>query len=352
MPTKYFDGENRALYIFLEGVEDTPVSLLDLGFRAHLADAWPEVKRDSIDIPGGNGALDLSEVTGGVTYGNRAMELQVHTIPDRNSAEEDISAFMMKYSGKRVRLRVRDVTEHTNLYEYSGRLSPIDDDGGKRLRNVTFAYDAEPFRFKTFDTVYGIYAQDAYVDYYDFDDDDVVSGTCLVSAHQRDENVKIWYPMQTGEVTIYSKAVVEGTWYAAEIVTEHNRASVEITDTEGNAYDPAGFEATENEVHIKVTFGPKTMGCSAKVGFMELAMVSHENKGLPVQMYYSTIAESGATSIILNGKRIPLRYTGWEKTATDPELLIKTGMNRIAVINDGEGDPGQRTFISWREAMM
>lgn len=370
----YFNGIDKTLEIWIDGDPEgsaNPGVLYDMGFTAHIFDTWPEVKGNMIDIPGMSGSLDLSEALGGVTYSNRRLKLQLHTIPERASAQEDIDAFMLKYSGQRVWLRVKDLVEHEWLYSYIGRISPIDDDMGRRLRTVTFDVNADPFRYKT-DTAYAMWAQEIDRVRYLFPTEDLVEGS-VPSQNSTDGITTIWYPSQAGLYNIYEMSVERGANYFAAPIQWGNRVRIDITDLAGNAYDLSGFIAKEDKIRIKVTFLFKSisviaggvigqqsygqlLGSSAVLTVSKLPIYTFENAGLPVQIHYTTIADTNATLLYINGELIPLQYTGWGSEETDPGLVLKHGTNKIGVIINDEVDEelsvGQKTFVQWREAFL
>lgn len=101
----------------------------------------PTVKTNVIDIPGANGALDLSEVlTGRPTFENTEGELSFF-IPDPSAT--DVSALQNMIHGQRVRMRYDGDTSHYR----EGRLTITEDSRADVLRRITCNVDADPYRY-------------------------------------------------------------------------------------------------------------------------------------------------------------------------------------------------------------
>lgn len=108
-----------------------------------LIDSHPKPKTSYMDVPGSNGAVDLSEALGALTYNNRNLKL-VLTVKSNAIAPVDtvVKSFIREYSGRVVRLRV------DNEHFYRGRLVVDSDDYKKKLRQITCSIVADPLLYE------------------------------------------------------------------------------------------------------------------------------------------------------------------------------------------------------------
>ncbi|MGN0612442.1 MAG: dockerin type I domain-containing protein [Porcipelethomonas sp.] len=104
----------------------------------------PEVKEYKIDIPGGDGEIDMTEYFGGVRYRNRRLSF-VFTLPQRNSQLlSDYSAMTAALHGKHFDSIILDDDPE---YHYVGRVKVGSLQKGA-VSKVTVECDCEPFKYQ------------------------------------------------------------------------------------------------------------------------------------------------------------------------------------------------------------
>lgn len=101
----------------------------------------PAVKTNVIDIPGADGALDLSEaLTGRPTFENTEGELSFFI---HDPSVNDVSALQNMIHGQRVRMRYDGDPSHYR----EGRVTITEDSRADVLRRITCNVDADPYRY-------------------------------------------------------------------------------------------------------------------------------------------------------------------------------------------------------------
>ena len=316
--------------------DDTFETITD--FYATVSSPRPEIKRSSISIEGMDGVIDTTELSGGVKYNNRTVNLWLITKSD--TREADVDSFISKYADRVVWLK-----NVTDGYQYKGRLTLVFDTEVGFPRKLKFEMDAEPFKYATFDTNYWDYTYLADVHKLDFLNMTKVSGGLTASSHRYDDEYVTIFRGPAGQYALYEFPVTQGNFYIAEIETR--AATVEILDSSNTAYDPNGFTATGTEIRIRITAN-SNMPCSAKVTLNNISFFSVQNDGVDVLAYYDTLNPTGTSYLFLNGKLIPLDYTKTPKTS--PDLVIKHGENKFAFVTFSAVEGTEKVFLSWREA--
>ena len=307
-------------------------------FYATVSSPRPEIKRSSISIEGMDGVIDTTELSGGVKYNNRTVNLWLITKSD--TREADVDSFISKYVDRVVWLK-----NVTDGYQYKGRLTLVYDTEVGFPRKLKFEMDAEPFKYATFDTNYWDYTYLADVHKLDFLNMTKVGGGLTASSHRYDDEYVTIFRGAAGQYALYEFPVTQGNYYIAEIETR--AATVEILDASNNVYDPNGFTATGSTIRIRIT-ADSNMPCSAKVTLNRIPFFSVQNDGVDVLAYYSTLNPTGTSYLFLNGKLIPLDYTKTLKTS--PDLVIKHGENKFCFVNFSIEEGAEKVFLSWREA--
>ena len=106
----------------------------------------PKVRTQYIDLPGGNGFIDLTELlTGGPTYGSRTGSWAFIAHPDYHRTEpwnvkyQDILAYV---HGKAHQI----ILEDDPAYYYEGRLSVNQWQSGQNWSQVQIDYELQPFK--------------------------------------------------------------------------------------------------------------------------------------------------------------------------------------------------------------
>lgn len=103
----------------------------------------PEPKTNLIDIPGGNGMLDLSPMPGGrPVYSNRTGTIDFYVNDDRKSWHEIYSEIMAYLQGQKMRMVLEDDPDH--YYEGRYRVSAWKSEANWSV--ITIEYNVGPFK--------------------------------------------------------------------------------------------------------------------------------------------------------------------------------------------------------------
>ena len=307
-------------------------------FYATVSSPRPEIKRSSISIEGMDGVIDTTELSGGVKYNNRTVNLWL--ITKSNTTDADVDGFISKYVDRVVWLK-----NVTDGYQYKGRLTLVYDTEVGFPRKLKFEMDAEPFKYAILDNYFWDYTSVADVSKLDFLNMTKIGGGLTASSHRYDDEYVTIFRGPAGQYALYEFSVTQGNFYIAEI--EKRAATVEILDASNNAYDPNGFTATGSKIRIRIT-ADSNMPCSAKVTLNRISFFSVQNDGVDVLAYYDTLNPTGTSYLFLNGKLIPLDYTKTPKTS--PDLVIKHGENKFAFVTFSAVEGTEKVFLSWRKA--
>ena len=316
--------------------DDTFETITD--FYATASSPRPEIKRSSISIEGMDGVIDTTELSGGVKYNNRTVNLWL--ITKSNTTDANVDNFVSTYVDRVVWLK-----NVTDGYQYKGRLTLVYDTEVGSPRKLKFEMDAEPFKYAIGETVYGGYTYGVEVNKLDFLNMIKIGGGLTASSHRYDDEYVTIFRGPAGQYALYEFPVTQGDFYIAEI--EKRAATVEILDASNNAYDPDGFTATGSKIRIRIT-ADSNMPCSAKVTLNRISFFSVQNDGVDVLAYYDTLNPTGTSYLFLNGKLILLDYTKTPKTA--PDLVIKHGENKLAFVTFSAVEGTEKVFLSWRKA--
>lgn len=107
------------------------------------------IKNETIDIPGFNGILDLSEaLTGDVAYENRKIKIELKKLDSVGNLLTFQSKFDNKFNGKYVKV----VFEEDPDFYWIGRCS-IEHNIDKIIDSISMEIDAYPFKYKKNKTV-------------------------------------------------------------------------------------------------------------------------------------------------------------------------------------------------------
>lgn len=102
----------------------------------------PSPKKEVIEIPGGDGVLDLSEFFGGVKYGNRTLTFEFSTIRPQAEFLEIFSKVQNAIHGKRLAISMDDDPE----WGYAGRITVSEWKAEKAVGKITIECDCDPFK--------------------------------------------------------------------------------------------------------------------------------------------------------------------------------------------------------------
>lgn len=121
-----------------------------LGLRAHsYSIAAPQLQTNYIEIPGRDGALDLTEALGKLSYRNRVVKFSGLFIGPEDRFHYTISEIMNRFDGR----YIKAVFDNDKEHYWTGRCAVSHERIEKELYGVTFTMTADPYK-------YGLYTSD------------------------------------------------------------------------------------------------------------------------------------------------------------------------------------------------
>lgn len=142
-------------------------------------DSGPQPKLYTVDVPGGNGAIDVTEaVLGSIAYSNRQIECFLRGTGPEEAWANKYSEILASIQGRKMQITFPDDIG----YYYVGRVSVTDWTHNGERASLTLAMDCEPFKYEInayganwlwdpFDFLYGVI----------YDDTKTISGTTTVT---------------------------------------------------------------------------------------------------------------------------------------------------------------------------
>lgn len=109
----------------------------------------PSPKVETIEIPGGDGALDLSEFFGEVKYNNRNLSFDFSTIIPQAGFLELFSRIQNAIHGQKVQIVLDDDPE----WYYIGRVTVPEWKAERNIGKLTIECDCEPYKVKIAETM-------------------------------------------------------------------------------------------------------------------------------------------------------------------------------------------------------
>ena len=109
----------------------------------------PSPKTETIDIPGGDGVLDLTEFFGEVRYNNRPLEFVFSTKVPQSEFLALFSRVQNALHGQKMRIVLDDDPE----WYYVGRITVSEWKANKAIGKLTIDCDCEPYKTKINETV-------------------------------------------------------------------------------------------------------------------------------------------------------------------------------------------------------
>lgn len=104
----------------------------------------PEVKMESIDIPGSDLALDYTEsIDGGIHYKNRTGSWKFIMVPDGTNVLTRYSTIMNAIHGKYVSIVLNDDPD----YSYHGRVWVSTPKSEENYTTITISYNVDPYKY-------------------------------------------------------------------------------------------------------------------------------------------------------------------------------------------------------------
>ena len=109
----------------------------------------PTPKIETIDLPGGDGVLDLTEFFGEVKYGNRKLSFDFATVVPKAQFLSHFTAVQNALHGKKMRI----ILDDDPLSYYMGRITVNEWKADKNIGKFTVDCDCEPFKYALDETV-------------------------------------------------------------------------------------------------------------------------------------------------------------------------------------------------------
>lgn len=104
----------------------------------------PSPKTETIDIPGGDGVLDLTEFFGEVKYNNRPLSFEFSTKVPQAEFMDLFSRVQNALHGQKMNIILDDDSE----WHYTGRITVSEWKAEKRIGKLTIDCDCEPYKTK------------------------------------------------------------------------------------------------------------------------------------------------------------------------------------------------------------
>lgn len=109
----------------------------------------PSPKTETVDIPGGDGVLDLTDFFGDVKYNNRELSFEFSTIVPQSEFMTLFSEVQNALHGQKMQIILDDDSEHY----YIGRITVSEWKAEKSIGKLTIDCDCEPYKYKMNETV-------------------------------------------------------------------------------------------------------------------------------------------------------------------------------------------------------
>ena len=109
----------------------------------------PSPKTEEIDIPGGDGVLDLTEFFGEVKYENRPLSFEFSTMVPQDEFMNLFTRVQNALHGQKMQIVLDDDAE----WAYMGRISVSEWKAEKSIGKLTIDCDCEPYKTRLGDTV-------------------------------------------------------------------------------------------------------------------------------------------------------------------------------------------------------
>lgn len=109
----------------------------------------PSPKTETVDIPGGDGVLDLTDFFGEVKYNNRNLSFEFSTIVPQSEFMDLFTRVQNALHGQKMQIILDDDAE----WQYIGRITVSEWKAEKNIGKLTIDCDCEPFKARLGDTV-------------------------------------------------------------------------------------------------------------------------------------------------------------------------------------------------------
>lgn len=110
----------------------------------------PSPKTETIDIPGGDGVLDLTEFFGETKYNNRQLEFEFTTDVPQEQFMDLFSEVQDALHGQKMNIVLDDDPD----WYYTGRITVSEWKAEKNMGKFTISCDCDPYKLKGSETVF------------------------------------------------------------------------------------------------------------------------------------------------------------------------------------------------------
>lgn len=109
----------------------------------------PSPKTETVDIPGGDGVIDLTEAFGEVKFKNRKITLNFSTTVPQSQFLELFSKIQNKIHGRKMKI----ILDSDPEFWYYGRIKVDKWKTDKNIGRITVECDCEPYKYKLYKTI-------------------------------------------------------------------------------------------------------------------------------------------------------------------------------------------------------
>lgn len=102
----------------------------------------PEVKTETLEIPGADGSLDFTGALNGIRYKDRQGTMEFIMMPGYGKWSDRYSAIMNYLQGQKMRI----ILDDDPTYYYYGRVSVTAFDVGDQYTTITISYFVDPYK--------------------------------------------------------------------------------------------------------------------------------------------------------------------------------------------------------------
>ena len=109
----------------------------------------PSPKTETIDIPGGDGVLDLTEFFGETKYGNRNLSFEFSSMVSSSEFMSQFSTVQNALHGKKMKI----ILDDDPGWQYTGRISVSEWKADRNIGKLVVDCDCEPYKYQISPTV-------------------------------------------------------------------------------------------------------------------------------------------------------------------------------------------------------
>lgn len=268
--------------------------LTDLGLIVARAE-WPRAapKTSYLEIPGGDGKVDLSEVLRGeAVFGNVSGTLNLIVLRPEIF---DFSGFLQHYHGRRVMVRMGDDDD----FYHVGRCWVSADDRKNVLRRFSVSFDAEPYRYALAERVVSVPVRQAQPPYWEYADVDTGKTGSSGGKINRKDNDGENAVVVTSAFGLEVKAAIKPyTLYSLSIPFDSSKGAISLFFEDGSLlYSPLYFNSGEHtELHM---LAKKALSANDDFIIRDMVLMEAQDEVIVKGRKFATPAISGGRECFL-----------------------------------------------------